>query len=76
MSYQRNNFRPYFVSDKCPPHRYSIVKKWIEKDTFFVIQRCRKCDVWLKREVDALSYSKAPTLTTQHIPEAGSQEAK
>ena len=33
-------------------HRFSIVMRWIDKGKLMVIQRCRRCDKWRRREVE------------------------
>lgn len=49
-------------------HRWTVIKRWDESGIFYVIQRCRRCDTWKKRGVDALSDGK-PTVTTEMIDE-------
>lgn len=51
-------------------HRFSIIKRWQDNGKFYVIQRCRKCDEWKKREIDCLQADIAhPTMTTKVISE-------
>lgn len=36
-------------------HRWSTIKRWKAGNNYFVIQRCRKCDEWIRREFDLLN---------------------
>lgn len=35
----------------CRLHRWSTIKRWKLGDAYFVIQRCRRCDEWIRREI-------------------------
>lgn len=37
-------------SDSCQ-HRISVIKRWIEEGVLFVIERCRRCGTWARREI-------------------------
>lgn len=32
-------------------HRWSTIKRWKLGEKYFIIQRCRKCDEWIRREI-------------------------
>lgn len=48
-------------------HGKSIAKRWIENGLWYGIQRCRKCDVWEKVEIDALNAAVHPTIKRTKI---------
>jgi hypothetical protein len=33
-------------------HRWSTIKRWSVNGQFFVIQRCRRCDRWIRRHIE------------------------
>ena len=51
-------------------HKWSTIKRWSSAGKYNVIQRCRRCETWIKREIDykELSQSK-PSMTTNRIEE-------
>jgi ssDNA-binding Zn-finger/Zn-ribbon topoisomerase 1 len=55
------------LSCRNPNHGKSIVKRWTEDGRFYAIQRCRKCDVWERLEIDALEMAKKPSIKREMI---------
>jgi hypothetical protein len=53
-------------------HGKSIVKRWREDDQFFAIQRCRKCDVWERIQIDAFQNASVPEIKRTKIHESKS----
>lgn len=46
------------------------MKRWTAIGLFHIIQRCRKCETWVKREIDYVALGKAePALSTYKIEE-------
>lgn len=33
-------------------HRWSTVKRWNEQTSYYVIQRCRWCETWVRRKIE------------------------
>jgi hypothetical protein len=40
-------------------HRWSTIKRWSSSSHYNLIQRCRKCDTWIKREINYDEKSKS-----------------
>lgn len=45
-------------------HRWSTIKRWYFNGTYNIIQRCRRCDTWIKRQI-GLNDSKMEMITSK-----------
>lgn len=51
-------------------HRWSTLKRWTVDGVFYMIQRCRRCETYVKREIDYAALQQAkPSLSTWKIEE-------
>lgn len=49
-------------------HKWSTQKRWSEFGKYHVIQRCRRCNEWIKREIDYAELSRnEPSMKVQRI---------
>lgn len=47
-------------------HRWSTVKRWQYGNDYFAIQRCRRCERWIRRRIQLLG-GKLEMLAEQYI---------
>lgn len=56
-------------------HRWSTIKRWSTAGKYHVIQRCRKCETWIKREIDYKDLEESkPSMITKRIFERNKLE--
>lgn len=49
-------------------HRWTTIKRWHLNGTYHIIQRCRRCEDWAKREIDLKELSEhKPSMSVRRI---------